>query len=712
MRSSHFAAALLAAAVCGGLLTWWALRPVEHIAADADGRLVGTGDSAREMTESEEGSALADPAVSGDSLEHREVLATEGIFGKVVELGTERPLDGFWAYLVTDRERPEEHAAEARTDKRGRFQLPLPGVPAASVFIEPEYGWRMIESPIALESVREHQRIDLLFHARPMRSATVRGILVDSATQEPLPEYLLIARQRATFEEVDTDADGRFETTSLFPEGSVTFYFIDARAHQGTRWNTPMSREHLAEETAREELRFELSAGPTYHLDLSKPPDMPLDSLMATLWLCYPDEREPEQSGDEEPVRPGSVPWVRFRPLFMGQEEVSHWILRIASRAGFWQGEARVDSAVGIYPGLVPLALTRRGQIEGEVKDPQGPLACRVVVHLTARSPGIDTSSTPPAIANTFGRFTFDNLAPGEYELLIASRDYCPRRVVLGVASGRATPCALTLERERPAGSIRGSVLAATEEARQSAIVRLRALDSYERNYEVRVRFESDALPSRGTFEFEGIPAGEYSLLVRDSRYRPYTWLPQVLQASPPAQGLEFRELADDSSNWIRFVAIDAESGQGQTATVYVWTPEGGGASVGSTFGAGFTIALPRGPMRWAVAARGYATCYGDETAVKPEEGRSVVTARLSAGFGLELEVRGPASAPIEGAEIRLDDKVAGTTDATGCLRVQASAPPHRVDVRYRDWTNSDPPGWARWLDGNPHVVIRMAPAE
>src|SRR5512132_3421564 len=102
MRSSHFAAALLAAAASGGILGWWALRPVERAAAAADGRALGTADSAQELTESAAASVPADPATSADSPELREVLATEGIFGRVVELGTDRPLDGFWAYLVTD----------------------------------------------------------------------------------------------------------------------------------------------------------------------------------------------------------------------------------------------------------------------------------------------------------------------------------------------------------------------------------------------------------------------------------------------------------------------------------------------------------------------------------------------------------------------------------------------------------------------------------
>ncbi len=97
--------------------------------------------------------------------------------------------------------------------------------------------------------------------------ARVRGRLVDEATNEPLPRFLLRVHDRTHQEDVWTDADGRFESRTEFGAGRLR---IDPLDHPERRRPAPsLQVDHEVEGTSAQELALAVPSGPTFTLNLT-----------------------------------------------------------------------------------------------------------------------------------------------------------------------------------------------------------------------------------------------------------------------------------------------------------------------------------------------------------------------------------------------------------------------------------------------------------
>ena len=92
--------------------------------------------------------------------------------------------------------------------------------------------------------------------------------------------------------------------------------------------------------------------------------------------------------------------------------------------------------------------------------------------------------------------------------------------------------------------------------------------------------------------------------------------------------------------------------------------------------------------LEWAVAAQGYRPVYGTEGDFGPDgEDRFFASVRLERGWGTRVLVRDQVQEPIVGAQVFVDGKSAGITDASGSLDVHRETRPVRIEVRYLGWS-------------------------
>lgn len=97
--------------------------------------------------------------------------------------------------------------------------------------------------------------------------ARVRGALVDEATNEPLPRFLLRVHDRAHREDVWTDAAGRFESATEFAAGRLR---IDPLDHPERRRPAPsLQVDHEVDAGSARELALAVPSGPTFSLNLT-----------------------------------------------------------------------------------------------------------------------------------------------------------------------------------------------------------------------------------------------------------------------------------------------------------------------------------------------------------------------------------------------------------------------------------------------------------
>ena len=102
-------------------------------------------------------------------------------------------------------------------------------------------------------------------------------------------------------------------------------------------------------------------------------------------------------------------------------------------------------------------------------------------------------------------------------------------------------------------------------------------------------------------------------------------------------------------------------------------------------------------PLRWRLDLDGYRPAAGDRTAFTVEEPRDgrllrIAEVDLRRGWGEVFRVMSkPNNRPIQGAVVRLDGRVAGTTGSDGTVLADAPEKPVRVEIVYRDWSLSSP---------------------
>ncbi|MBI1381978.1 MAG: hypothetical protein GC161_12935 [Planctomycetaceae bacterium] len=689
--------------------------------------------------------------------------------GRVLDAATEHPIEGLLVRLRSGK----QVLAEALTGPDGSFLLPEPERARRTVEVVSD-GWRSAPRSYRLDEAESSGAAELVFRAERIVAAPLRGRLVDQSSGEPVPAFLLRvggpfgeARLSETqadadddasvpfqlrgpprrIEEIVTDMDGQFVSEGGFEAGPLELALLDLPASVASRTapsgfdEEVMEHRHtFDEQTPPEAAELRVGIGPTYRFDVTLPTGMDVGEFYATFPQKLAGLRELHRtvSGDpasgmaslfgsvmkpdvlepNAPLRQGEPVWARFRhpirllPPSAGTQEAS--ILQVRSRDGHWSGSAPVRSLEGIEPELLKITLEPRGALEGTVLDGDGKPVPTAWIQLMASS----TASSPihEVGADPKGGFAFRWLPEGEYELVVLTERYAASRTNVVVESGGTERLDIRLVADVPLGTVSGVLRSRTGQHRsKGAIVTLRALGTNDFFQFKSVRYRKRKGAYTADFVFEGVPHGEYELSIQPLDN--LRWESRAMRISSPAEGLEFVAEDDVPTFDLAFRAIDALTGSPiEERWVRLWYGEPGDeVRLTAHWETGIFAKVSEGvPLHWVVRAEGYRVATGNETQMRMDGDLRVIEARLERGWGQTFLVTTREQAPIEGAELLVDGRSAGTTDAKGFVSMNLDAKPQRLEFRYKDWVvvwgNVDP--GAEGFGWGPETSVYLGPPQ
>ncbi len=692
-----------------------------------------------------------------------------GPHGRVVEAGTERPVDG----LSVELKFGKKVLAETVTNLDGSFFFPEPARSHRTVEVDSEQ-WRTAPSRYRLDEDQSKGLTELVFRAERIVSAPLRGSLLDRRTGEPVPQYFIQARgprdelQRseseghpdkdepsATFEfrspprrteNIVTGTDGRFASDGGFEAGLLDLvlvdhpFFLEKGPSFGGNEST-IEHQHVFDEgNPPEDGEIKIAIGPTYRIDVSLPSGTSVDDFHATfprsssglremhravrgdpgspMALFYGSALKPNALEQEALLREGEPVWARFRdPVFTMHEpsenEDDH-VLHVRSRDGHWFGSAPVSSIVGIYPEIVPIALEATGAVEGTILDGEGRAVPTAWIQLVAAS--APSSPIQEAGADPKGRFEFKWLTEGDYEVVVQTHRYEESRSTISIVKSTTERLEVRLTAGVFLGTVSGVLRSRTGQHRsKGGIVTLASRDDPDFYLFKTVSYRKRQGEHTAAFVFENVPSGHYELSLEPLDNM--RWETLTMTVSPPAEGLEFICEDDVPTFDLGFRAIDARTG---APIEEIWNIVWQGdpledLRLDDDWETELYEEVPEGvPLKWVVRAEGYRLARGDERDIRTEAHHRVVEAKLERGWGQIFKVTTREPEPIEGVELVVDGESFGRTDAQGMIWINLDTKPGSLEFRYKDWIvtwgcvdpNEDGFGWG------PETPVYLGPRE
>jgi hypothetical protein len=519
-------------------------------------------------------------------------------------------------------------------------------------------------------------------------------------------------------EKIVTGSDGRFESDGGFEAGRLDLVLVDHRRFlekSGSELGdvTVVEHQHVFDDASPPgAAEIKVRIGPTYRFDVALPSGTRADDFFATfaqpmsglrelhravagdpsspMAMLYGGATKPNAFEQDAPLREGDSVWARFRhPVLLIQtapgNEVDH-TLHVRSRSGHWAASARVSSIVGIYPGLVPLALEARGSVEGTVLDTDGKPVPTAWIQLV-RAPDLSTPVGEVG-ADSKGRFEFKWLAEGDYEVVVETDRYEKSSSALAIAKGKTKRLEIRLTSGVPLGPVSGVLRSRTGQHRsKGGAVSLKSLDGTGFFQFKIVSYQKRQDEYTAVFAFEKVPSGNYEL-----RLKPLdnlAWRTLTMKVSPPAEGLEFMCEDDASTFDLEFRAIDAHTGAPVAKSwKLVWRGDPlEDARLDQDWKTKHFKNVPEGlALTWVLGAEGYRLATGDETDIRTEANHRVIEAKLERGWGQIFKVTEDGERPIEGVELIVDGNPIGVTDAQGRISMNLDAKPGALEFRYKDW--------------------------
>ena len=579
----------------------------------------------------------------------------------------------------------------------------------------------------------------------------VRGRVVAEADGKSLPHMRMrLEHENGSGEELESGADGRFESLARYPEGALEIFFVEGTAAlenpHSARSRTFRSigaggRSHIEEDwRPGTEILVETAVGPTFRLRLAPELDRPAGEFLVR--LCTPGERATGtvvlagsgrflelaervgvlQSWSVVTELRGDIEtgfWARFAPI---DAHVARngppWSLSVERLDGMWVGATPVEALVD---GELTVRLEALARTSVAIVDPEGRPEADVDVDLIRIGPSGEELARWTWRSQKDCRHDFGIVPTGHYLLSAGSLRHQRVERSFRLADLEEKQVELTLERLPLAGSILGTLASRAGTLRRG------------RNDQVQVELrrggESTVLERANArwdlageqwecwFYFGRLPPDVYELRVVDLS-ESWPWEPASLRVSPPAEELTFERLDDGECDDLSFVV----KGPGEAPPRDVQLAlrvNGGPWRIVHASDAG-ALSLPRFPRQsaldWVVVAEGCAPARGDRANFAPAEGGLECSVQLAAGFGTRFVVREEAPgehAPLAGARVLLDGVDFGETNALGVLDVTCAAPPKRVEVQHPSWLTSggslDPQSGAL-LMSFPECEVEMSP--
>ena len=536
----------------------------------------------------------------------------------------------------------------------------------------------------------------------------MHGRLLDVATLEPLPAFLLVA-EAATgqVEQAMTDAAGRFQLTTMPAEGDVHIQPIDrpGRKVQDRITITAIER------TVEGEIAVRVASGPTFRLAITNDPAIDATTLRARLLM--PDNKA---VGADEPVHADKPPWVRLPPVPSNYDRSR--AIEIKSAEGLWQGEANVAAVRGIVPEFVSVTLLARAVVDGIVRDPDGTAVAGAEVALEDRR----GKSSALKTTDERGHFRFELRLPGEAALNVRSLRFETNHVPIVLVAGSVLAQDVTLARLPAVGSIRGRII--SESGTYAADVRIRlsmASKGPRSGLTLQASPAWNSVDGRkvAVFDFADLPAATYRLSVEHGDELEF--VPSKLELAPPADDVEFvvRDATPNAS--LAFRVHDSANGA-ELGALQALLRFDNNIRKKQTVDSG-AIVVVRYPLEkklaWRLDREGYVPALGDERSFAIEERgeRGVVhfaEVNLDPGWGDFLEVNASNTGkPIADAKVEVDGRDAGRTDERGHLFLRNPTVPANVTIAHDNMRpttihpNADP--------RSPHdfyTMVALAPAK
>jgi len=622
---------------------------------------------------------------------------------------------GFTALWLALRDEPAAPAeAEAHSDATS---------PAVADDREPHESDEELSSadalapPTAREEIAPIALADPSAEASDLPASAVRGRLHDSATGEALPDFSLrftdVASRR---EEVVTDAQSEFVTSSKLADGPLKIEFLDraGRAH-------PAEPQTVERDSADALLDLAVASGPTFWLDVQPARTISLDRLDAMLRCAGASGRF---ATELEPLRSGTQgAWVRFAPI----DATSSESIEVTSRDGYWRGSARVQEVRGRVARIVRVDLAPCCVLAVHVADKSGAAIEDADLFLNwTGANGKSNKTYGRSIAG--GLYTFKFLAAGDGTLAARSFFHAPADAPIHLAANTTSNVEVVMEKLATAGAIRGRITSETGAYTPNVDVVLYPPQSAALNGRgptpSRTTPEWKLVDGRevGLFGFEHLPKERYRIDVQPHEDF-FQWDPRRIDLEAPSESASFVVHDGVNNAGIAFRVRDGDNGillDDFRVTIGI---RGGPSTIVSA--SSNQVLFHRVPLdrrvAWRIDKDEYQPAFGDDAAFLAEstqDGEHVRYADvvLDPGWGdmFRIESGRRDGPPIVGAHILLDGRDAGTSGSDGTLSASAKRKPTRVEFTYKDWivagTIDLSPPWARPDRRFIHVQMRAPP--
>lgn len=612
---------------------------------------------------------------------------------------------------------------ETTTASDGTFELPRPEGSNRTVEVLSD-AWRVSPTRIRLDQAQSEGVSQLKFQAERLSTARVRGRVVDRATGEAVPGFLIRirgpvgAKATARSEDALTDLDGRFESALGYEAGVLEFAMLDCKPQKSKPASSAdvskIEREHsLTEAAAGAQQTIELAVGPTYTLEFDLPEGEQLDDFYAVFPMrVLPELRDMHRSIAEDPnsgaalyyggmlkpallepraaLRFGTTTWTRFAsPIessLQPQIDSREQMLYLRSLDGYWSGGAAVKSIQGIQQQPVAIELTKGGVIDVRIIDLEGRVVRSAWLQLsTAHAP---SNVLAEVGVDPKGCGSFEWLEPAEYELRVECDRYEAVSVRATVEAGVNTKLEVRVQSASELGPVSGVLRGRTGRHRsKGAIIVLQSLENPELHLLKSLDYRKREGRYSAPFVFDDVPAGRYELSIRPLDNMQWDKLAMVVTA--PAEDLEFICEDDVATFDFAFRALDAGTAAAieQTWSIVWLADPASDRRLDDHWETHVYEGVPEGvPLQWVLRAHGYRLARGDETAFVLENKLRIAQVRLTRGWGQIFKVTNDEQQPIKGVELVVDGVSVGRSDARGLVSIDLDARPTKLEFLRESW--------------------------
>jgi RNA polymerase sigma-70 factor (ECF subfamily) len=516
------------------------------------------------------------------------------------------------------------------------------------------------------------------------RRERFHGILVDSQTNDPVPDCSFELTHGGRIDSLHSDMLGRFASDAVIEDGDLVVRAVDENVAGSIGFGA--KTDYRSPSAGIDgDVRLAVLVGPSWRLHFVGAHDVDPETCEAA--LVHGRSLRFSASAN---VRTGDPPWVRF-PSW-NNSVVPPCMLEIRTRDQLWAGSVEVEATPGAH-GIVDVRMLARGKLTGVIRDPQGEPVAQAHVRINVRGFGRMDDAIGWDDSGGNGRYAMGGLEPGMYALRVQADGFGELERSVEILGGREVALDVTLGQTVAMGPVRGVVRSQSGRFGGTRLSATLIPSDGSRWRSTRVDIESRGADDVGRFSFDAVPPGEYTLKMSRSAF---DWSPASARVTVPATDLEFMYMDLEPRQDLALEVADRETGAKlERYSLQVSFADSSMAGTGTNPAANILRAIPRTrSFRFFVIAAGHQPFVGDEASFGARRDVNPLRIELDRGWGARFRVEDGGMNPIAGACVLLDGQLTGTTDASGALVVRRTSAPLRASVVADgydyDWGNLD----------------------